>query len=92
MTPDVVSQEGMPCRLVASYAHRIQAWLDGVKQAPSVLGGGSDAASLKAWAASDPTVFSTFNWEDPCTGEIISAPIEPLVGHFRSGRGICVAT
>lgn len=76
------------CPLVAEHPERVQTWLEGVQQASSVLGGDGDAASLQAWAATDRAVFSAFEWEDPCTGEIISAPIEPLVGHFRSGRRI----
>lgn len=79
----MAATQGGLCQMLADHPDRIQTWLDGVQQAPAVLGGNGDAASLKAWAASDRTVFSAFEWEDPCTGEIISAPIEPLVGHFR---------
>ena len=82
-TPVVAASKGALCRMVSVYPERVQTWLDGVQQAAAVLGGSSDATSLETWAASDHDVFSAFEWEDPCNGEIITAPIEPLVGHLR---------
>lgn len=36
-------------------------------------------------------VFSHFEWKDPCdSSEVISAPIEPLIGHFRCGVPPCL--
>lgn len=69
-----VASGGAPCELVAQQQERVDAWLAAVR-AQVATGSGALPRSRH--------VFSSFEWEDECTGETFVQHIEPLVGHFR---------
>ena len=82
-TAEVVGREGAICSMMAAQTGRAQEWLAGCQQFPE-LSGGSDGGGAAGVDLHSGAVFSSLDWEGPCDGDVVfSAPIEPLVGHFR---------
>ena len=77
--------------LMGSGGRRLAA--QGAAAADAAAGGAAEGAAAGPPDLRSNAIFSHFEYEDPCQpGAIISAPIEPLVGHFRCGalRWLCV--